>query len=103
MHYLGHGADPLIANDVGAFPLQAIQDPVQRNGWANSFDEKKSEMINAMLKNLPPESASPAPAEQFNAVSTKEDIEVSGPIELKKKPAPDTPQQQPHGAKGFTL
>jgi hypothetical protein len=100
MHYLSHGADPMVANNDGTFPLSMLQSG--NYGSYSSFGEKQSEMLRAMLKNVPDEQdAAARPAEAFNAsaVSTHAAIEVNKPLELKKKPesAPG------HPAKGFQL
>lgn len=101
MHYLGHGANPFVADDRGNFPLQTLESGSY--GYGNVFQEKRNEMLRAMLKNVPDETpAMPAaapPADTFNTVAIGEDIEVNRPLELKKAPAPpaDTPR------KGFQL
>jgi hypothetical protein len=98
VHYLGHGANPLVADNAGKFPLQALQR--MSFNYGSALGEKRDEVLKAMLKNVP-DDASDAPAATpqatFNAVSTQEDIEVTKPIELKKKTDPAS------GHKGFQL
>jgi ankyrin repeat protein len=101
MHYLGHGANPFIADDRGNFPLQTLEKGSYNYG--STFGEKKSEMLRAMLKNVPDEPSAtpgaPTAADTFNSVATDEDIEISRPLELKKTSAP--PADMPR--KGFQL
>ena len=94
MHYLGHGADPMIADNRGQFPLKVLQ----KEDYYGNFGERRSEMLKAMLKNVPDDTPQQQPKDAFNTVAT-EAIEVSHPIELKKKP-----EGQPgHPTKGFQL
>ncbi len=100
MHYLGHGANPMVADNAGKFPLSVLQNGSYGN--YSSFGDKQSEMLRAMLKNVPDDQdAAAKPADAFNAtaVSTHETIEVNRPLELRKKPE-GTPG---HPAKGFQL
>lgn len=99
-HYISHGANPMVADSKGRFPLQVLQGGSY--SYSGTFGEKRSEMLKAMLKNVPDEQAATpaaAPAEAFNAVATGEDIEISRPLELKK--APGAPVDPPR--KGFQL
>ena len=84
-HYLSHGANPMVADGQGRFPLQVLQKGSY--GYNSSFDQKRCDMLKAMLKNVPDDEnpgAAATPADTFNAVATGEDIEVSRPLELKK-------------------
>ncbi|MEZ0223425.1 MAG: hypothetical protein ACAH83_02640 [Alphaproteobacteria bacterium] len=98
-HYLSHGANPMVADGQGRFPLQVLQKASY--GYNSVFGEKRNELLKSMLKNVPAETdAGPAaPADAFNAVATGEDIEVSRPLELKKASA--TSAEPPR--KGFQL
>lgn len=99
-HYLSHGANPLIADARGRFPLQVLQ-----NGsysYSGSFGQNRNEILKIMLKNVPDDTRdapAAAPAEIFNTLATSEDIEISRPIELKKAPEPPAD----HPRKGFQL
>ena len=99
IHYLSRGANPMIADGKGRFPLQVLQSGAYNYGI---FAEKRGDMLKTMLKNVPDESAdtpAAAPAEAFNGVATGEDIEISRPLELKKASA--LPADPPR--KGFQL
>lgn len=99
-HYLSHGADPLIADNDGKFPLDVVQHASY--SYASGLDDKRPGIIKAMLKNIPAEDAkpaAPAPAPAFNQVATDAPIEVSHPLELKKKA--ESSGDRP--AKGFSL
>jgi ankyrin repeat protein len=100
IHYISHGANPLIADGRGRFPLQVLQSGSY--GYNSTFAEKRNDMLKAMLKNVPDDvQAGPAaPADAFNAVATGEDIEVNRPLELKKA-AVTPPEDRPR--KGFQL
>lgn len=84
-YLLSKGADPLRKDAQGGFPLQTMQNN------SNSFvdDRIKLKMLKLMMGNMPDQgpAASPAtPAQDFAAaVSTRDDIEVGKPLELKKK------------------
>jgi hypothetical protein len=89
-YLLGRGADPLRKNNDGSFPLRIMQNN------SNSFvdDRIKLKMLKLMMGNMPDAGsvAEPSkPAQDFAAaVTTRDDIEVGKPIELKKKPADKT-------------
>lgn len=88
-YLLSKGADPLAKDGQGNFPLRTMQNN------SNSFvdDRIKLKMLKLMMGNMPdvgPAAAPSKPAQDFaNAVTTRDDIEVGKPIELRKRvPAP---------------
>ncbi|MEZ0223426.1 MAG: ankyrin repeat domain-containing protein [Alphaproteobacteria bacterium] len=84
-YLVGKGADPLLICADQKFPLKVLEDDTE---WYDS--SKKIPLIKAMMENLKKSAgaeASPAPANDANAVAaTQQDIEVSRPLELKRKP-----------------
>jgi hypothetical protein len=88
-YLLAKGADPLAKDGQGNFALRTMQQN------SNSFvdDRIKLKMLKLMMGNMPdvgPAGVPSKPAQDFAAaVTTKDDIEVGKPIELKKRvPAP---------------
>jgi len=88
-YLLAKGADPLRKDAQGSFPLRTMQ-----NNSNNFVDDRvKLKMLKLMMGNMPdvgPAGVPSKPAQDFaNAVTTKDDIEVGKPIELKKRvPSP---------------
>ena len=84
-YFVEKGADPLMLCDGQKFPLKELQDD---HDWYHSSD--KVPLIKAMMENLQhsqaPAAAAKTAANDAGAVTTKEDIEVIRPLELKKKP-----------------
>lgn len=85
-YLVGKGADPLLICADQKFPLKELEDDPD---WFDS--SKKIPLIKAMLENLKKAStaadASAAPANEASAAaSTQQDIEISRPLELKRKP-----------------
>lgn len=84
-YLLSKGADPLKKNNEGSFALRTMQQN------SNHFvdDRVKLKMLKLMMGNMPDQgpAATPSkPAQDFaNAVTTKDDIEIGKPLELKKK------------------
>ncbi len=85
-YFLSKGADPLCKDNQGSFPLRTMQ--LNSNSFVD--DRIKLKMLKLMMGNMPDAgSAAPPskPAQDFaNAVTTKDDIEIGKPLELKKKP-----------------
>lgn len=87
-YLLSKGADPLRKDGQGNFPLRVMQNN------SNHFvdDRIKLKMLKLMMGNMPdqgPAAAPSKPAQDFAAaVTTKDDIEVGKPLELKKKQVP---------------
>lgn len=88
-YLISKGADPLAKDGQGSFALRVMQ----KN--SNSFidDRIKLKMLKLMMANMPdtgPAGTPSKPAQDFAAaVTTRDDIEVGKPIELKRKvPAP---------------
>ncbi|MEZ0261595.1 MAG: ankyrin repeat domain-containing protein [Alphaproteobacteria bacterium] len=78
--FIANGANPLAACDNGKTPMQMLGN----NSKITSAD--RTELTKLMLKAMSAKNAPATPAGDFNQVSTKDAIEVSKPIELKKRP-----------------
>lgn len=85
-YLVSNGADPLMICADQKFPLKELEDDTD---WYDS--SKKIPLIKAMMENLKkagcPAEPSSVPANDANTVAaTQQDIEISRPLELKRKP-----------------
>jgi hypothetical protein len=77
-------ADPLLLCADQKFPLKVLEDD---SDWYDS--SRKVPLVKAMMENLKRRNSAgtaPAPVNDVAPAATKQDIEISKPIELKRKP-----------------